>query len=289
MVLKMKKIFTCFLFLALCLQAGAVTKEHSTTKFQGLEREYYISVPDSLAEGKPLIIFLHGYGSRAKGQRPELESAALSRGYAICYPQGVADPKGKNSWNVGYPSQEGMKTDDVAFMLHLSKHLCKKYGLGRDNVFLGGSSNGGEMCYIMAYSHPKAFAAIASMAGLQMGWTLEKLHPKGSVPFMEVHATADKTSRWEGDPTNQYGWGVYLGVPAAVSNIVSMNKCIRYGKKLCEPCFEGGPQYIEHLYDLGTGGTEVVFYEVIGSSHRTAFKDVNAQDKMLDFFSRHIR
>ena len=28
--------------------------------------------------------------------------------------------------------------------------------------------------------------------------------------MMEVHGTEDKTSKWEGDPFNEGGWGSYL-------------------------------------------------------------------------------
>ena len=41
-------------------------------------------------------------------------------GFAVCYPQGAVDGRGKTCWNVGYPFQEGLKTDDVDFLLKLS-------------------------------------------------------------------------------------------------------------------------------------------------------------------------
>lgn len=269
------------------LTLGAQTKKHMSTRFQGFEREYFISLPEK-AEGAPLIFCLHGHGGHAEGYRPELEQVALEHGFAVCYPQGLKSPIGKPSWNVRYPSQEGMQTDDIAFMVHLTKVLPEEYGLSPVNVFFSGMSNGGEMCYIMAYTHPETFRAICSMAGLQMGWTVKELQPKGAVPFMEVHGTADKTSRWEGDPDNKYGWGQYLAVPAAVSNIVAMNKCIHYEKTELPLLKEDAHPVILHHYDLGTDGAEVLFYEVVGGTHSWALDALDSCGEMVRFFERHL-
>ena len=122
-------------------------------------------------------------------------------GFAVCYPQGLKDPKGNSSWNVGYPSQEGMKTDDVDFIVKLSRHISREFGLSRENIFLTGMSNGGEMCYLTAQKKPKAFKAIASIAGLTLT-DMMPLRYRRPVPFMEVHGTEDRTSEWTGDPEN---------------------------------------------------------------------------------------
>ena len=40
-----------------------------TFRHKGLERYYRIFVPDSLAEGKPLVMMLHGYGGKPSPDR----------------------------------------------------------------------------------------------------------------------------------------------------------------------------------------------------------------------------
>lgn len=269
------------------LALGAQTAKHVTTEFQGFEREYFLSLPEN-PSGAPLIFCLHGHGGHAQGYRPELEKVALEHGFAICYPQGLNSPVGKPSWNVRYPSQEGMLTDDVAFMVYLAKAIPEEYGLSPVNVFFSGMSNGGEMCYIMAYTHPESFRAICSIAGLQMGWTLDELQPRGAVPFMEVHGTGDTTSRWVGDPDNEYGWGRYLAVPAAVSNIVAMNRCVRYAKSELPLLEENSHPVVLHRYDLGTEGAEVLFYEVVGGTHSWAMGDMDTCTEMVKFFESHL-
>ena len=141
---------------------------HETIRHGGVEREYYLYTPAGLAPGSPLVICLHGYTGSAAGGKVALMDVADRHGFAVCYPQGLRDPKGKTGWNVGYPPQEGMKTDDVDFVVKLVRHLQKEYGFSRENTFLTGMSNGGEMCYLFAQKRPETFKAIASIAGLTL-------------------------------------------------------------------------------------------------------------------------
>lgn len=264
-------------------------RQKHTVRYRGAEREYYISLPENAGPDTPLVFCLHGYGGKAGKYRPEMELECLRRGYAICYPQGLKAPIGKTGWYVRYPKQEGMKDNDVDFMLYLAKTLPREFGLSRENVFFSGMSNGGEMCYIMAYKHPEAFRAIASVAGLQMGWTLRELKPRGAVPFMEIHGTGDMTSRWSGDPDNSYGWGEYLAVPSAVANIVSMNGCREYSKVELPLLSDKSRQVILHRYTRGRNDSEVLLYEVVGGPHSWALSDMDTPAAILDFFDRYRR
>ena len=284
----------CLTPLTLCAQAT----RRGTLTFQDYEREYYITLPaadaPSVAEGQnpPLILCLHGYGGHAENACPPLAEAAAAAGWAVCCPQGLNDPTGNPGWNVRYPSQTGMEVDDVAFMLHLAAVLPEQYGLDAGNVFFTGMSNGGEMCYLMAYTHPEAFRAIASIAGLQMEWIMRE-HPTPSVvvPFMEVHGTADTVSYWEGDPTNQYGWGRYLAVPVAVSHIVTQNRCTHYeatALPLLHPDVPSHPVVLHHSLPTSPDGAEVLLYEVQGGNHSWSFDDLDTIAAVLDFFSRHL-
>ena len=144
--------------------------ERYTMKNQGLEREYYLYRPEGLKAGAPLVIVLHGYGGSAQNGKKAMMDVADRNGFAVCYPQGIKDPKGKPGWNVRYPSQEGMRTDDVKFIIALSKELQKRFSLSAKNTFLTGMSNGGDIIYLIAMRAPKAFKAMASIAGLQFSW-----------------------------------------------------------------------------------------------------------------------
>ncbi len=189
-----------------------------TIEHGGLEREYYLLLPKDLSRGVPLVIYLHGYTGKAEGAFPELLLEAERSGFALAIPQGHVDATGHTCWNVGYPFQEGLQTDDVDFLCVLSEHLQKTFGLSREATFLTGMSNGGEMCYLMAALRPDVFRAVAPISGLQMLWAYRQLKPQKPVPLMELHGTDDTTSRWQGDPEGKDGWGGYIGVELAVMN-----------------------------------------------------------------------
>ena len=179
-------------------------------RFDGTDREYRLAIPDSLDESRPLVIMMHGYGGKADPDRFGMKQAALKHGFAICFPQGERDTTGKTGWNIGYPAQKGMKTDDVEFISSLAEHIVSEYNLNPDNVFCSGYSNGGDLCYLIADRKPDEFAALASISGLTMKWVLNSYESTKQIPFIEFHGTADKTSRWGGDPDNTGGWGEYI-------------------------------------------------------------------------------
>lgn len=241
-------------------------------------------------DGMPLVVVLHGYGGKALGDGLRFIELADLHGFAVCWPQGAEDGTGHNCWNVGYPFQASYRIDDTAYLRRLVRHLQKNFGVSRRNVFLTGMSNGGEMCYKMAAEHPETFSAIASIAGLTLvSMSTDYRRP---VPFMEVHGTDDSVSAWCGDPENQGGWGAYLSVPAALSHIISANRCV--GETISEIPSEH-KRVILHRF---TGGlpafkngspADVLLYEVLGGDHSWSDRYIPTCDLVWEFFSRYVR
>ena len=267
--------------------------ERFTMKNQGIEREYYLYRPEGLKEGAPLVIVLHGYTGSALNGKAAMMDVADRNGFAVCYPQGLKDPKGWPGWNVRYPSQEGMKTDDVKFLIALSKELQKKFDLSSRNTFLTGMSNGGDIIYLIAMRAPRAFKAMASIAGLQFNWMETEYSYKHPLPFMEVHGTQDRVSEWLGDPENKGGWGAYLPVPAAISRIIAVNGCTEeYVTEL--PRRDGRNQVTLYQFKAGKpavkGGrpTEVWLYKVEGGDHSWSDKDMDTCSEIWRFFSHWV-
>ena len=62
----MKKFVVALVFAALlsCVQVNAAEPLHETFKHKGLEREYFLYLPDGMKEDAPLVIVLHGYGTQ---------------------------------------------------------------------------------------------------------------------------------------------------------------------------------------------------------------------------------
>ena len=293
----MKRFYLAILaFLLLVGTVSAQTDAPEAIKYemrhQRTDRSYWLYIPENLRDDAPLVFVLHGYGGKAEGYQPEMMAVARKCGFAVCYPQGAKDARGKNCWNVGYPFQDGLKTDDVDFICKLAKHLQKKHGFNRYNTFLSGMSNGGEMCYLMASVRPDVFAAYAPIAGLTMTWSYKKYRDLKAVPLMEVHGTMDKTSKWEGDPPNEGGWGEYLSVPDAVGLWASLARCTH--RQMTElpqirnkvilhkflggdPAWEGGPPI------------EVRLYEIIGGKHNWGLSDMETCEEIWKFFSIYLR
>jgi Poly(3-hydroxybutyrate) depolymerase len=254
--------------------AGTTTK--FTIKNQGMEREYFLYVPDGLKSNSPLVFVLHGYGGNAESHAYGMDEVADKNSFVVCYPQGSLDDKDTPSWNVGYPSQKNMKVDDVKFLIDLAHYLQKKYNLSKENTFLTGLSNGGEMCYLLAYCNQNVFKAVAPIAGLTMRWIYEKMKPTRPIPLFEVHGTQDRTSEWYGDLENKYGWGAYMPVPIAINYWVAQNKCLRLETDTV-PSITNQPNHsvIRHKYKDGKNGSQVWLYEIVNGGHSWCNSDVD--------------
>ena len=287
----MKKIITLFAALLLCYVASAGTLKTESIQDQGLNRSYYLYLPSDLPADAPLVFILHGYGGSASSyvNNASLTFKQLAEEYkvALCYPQATSDPKGKNGWNVYYPWQiDAMKVDDCEFICNLAKHLQSTYNLSAKNTFLTGMSNGGEMCYLLAYRKAKEFGAIASMAGLTLVEMAKRHNYTEPIAFMEVHGTGDTTSRWEGDTTDQYGWGAYLPVPTAVGAVAAGNKCM-YEEHSELPRIKN--KVLVHHYYGSPSGKDVWFYEVRGGGHNWATDSFDSCRVIMEFFKANMR
>jgi polyhydroxybutyrate depolymerase len=269
------------------MQATAAETVRYTMKFKGETRTYWLYVPEGATAATPLVLVLHGYGGNAEGYCPAMLEVAEREGFAVCYPQGEKDAKGKPCWNVGYDVQQGLKRDDVGFVRALVGQLRRKHHIGKDNVFMSGMSNGGEMTYFMAYRHPELFRAYASIAGLTMQWAFKEWKAKRPVPLMEVHGTADKTSMWEGDPLDTGGWGAYVAVPLAVGYWAAQARCTH--EETIPMPLKGEHPVVLHRYLGGDDGIEVRLYEVQGGKHSWHLSDMDTCDQMWAFFRQYLK
>lgn len=266
-----------FVLMQVLFAAGLVSAAAGHDALKG--REWILHRPEGAA--KAAVVLLYGYGGRAEGYCPKFVAAARRRGLAVCVPEAMADGKGKRSWNVGYPSQAEMAVDDTTFLSALTKRLRADLGVRR--VFLVGMSNGGEMCYQMAALAPKAFDAIASVAGLTLACLADKGPPAGGVPFLEIHGDADTTSRWDGDTTNANGyWGAYLSVTGAVARLVAANGG-DWTRFATQPPTNGV------VRQVWPGRHETRLCRVKGGRHSWLFDRLDTAGEILDFFEAASR
>ena len=278
------------LLLPVCfLPCRAGTFVDDSVKVDGHMRHMAMYLPDGLSAGAPLVFILHGYGAGIWRENPML-AAADRHCFAVCLPQGLKDPQGEPSWNVGYPFQQGWKVDDVKALCRMARHVQKRYRLSRENTFLTGMSNGGEMCYLMAYSKQSTFKAVAPIAGLTMAWIYQQLDAPHPIPLMEIHGTEDRVSEWTGEMENQGGWGAYLPVPVAIGYWVAKNRCTHEQVERVKSLQgdEGHP-VIKHRYTSPTTGCDVWLYEVVGGVHSWHTADIDTGEEIWQFFSRYLK
>jgi len=268
-------------------RAGAFVAD--SLKVDGQMRHWEMYLPDGLPAGAPLVVILHGYGAGIWRENP-MVAAADRHGFAVCIPQGLKDPEGQPSWNVGYPFQQGWQVDDVKALCRIARHVQKRHHLSRKNTFLTGMSNGGEMCYLMAYSKQDVFSAVAPIAGLTMAWIYETKQAPHPIPLMEIHGTEDRVSEWTGDMDNKGGWGAYLPVPVAIGYWVARNRCTQESTERIESLkgAEGHP-IIKHHYSSPTTGCDVWLYEVMGGVHSWHTTDLDTGEEVWRFFSRYLK
>jgi polyhydroxybutyrate depolymerase len=282
-----------WLLLVLCCICGfnaqAQQFVEDSIKVDGHMRRFDLFLPDGIKADAPLVFYLHGYGGGIYRKNPMTETAS-HEGFAVCIPQGLKDPKGKPSWNVGYPFQEGWKVDDVKSLSKIAAYVQKRYHLSRENTFLTGMSNGGEMCYLMAYSKQKTFKAVAPVAGLTMVWMYRDLEACKPIPLFEIHGTEDRTSEWTGDLDNKGGWGAYMPVPLAVGYWVAKNRCTKEETERVEGLNkENGHYIIKHRFTESATGCDVWLYEVVGGKHSTHTEDIKTGDEIWSFFKKYVK
>ncbi len=195
MKIKLTEKITALCFALLFSITAAFASERVECKLyncriDGIERIYKLYLPDNANSNTPLVVVLHGYGATidqidSKG----FSEAAQKYGFAVCYPQGIEDGRGNPCWNVGYPFQEDMEVDDISFLCKLARQIQKEHNLSRRNIFCTGMSNGGEMCYLLAYCSQRTFKAVAPIAGLTMAWMPQKYTKSRPIPLFELHGT----------------------------------------------------------------------------------------------------
>ena len=281
-----KTLLVGIIAMLVCGPMGAQRFVRDSVKLGGQWRRFWMQLPQGLKEGATLVVVCHGYGNIGKSDS-WMKKVAEKEKIALCIPQGLQDPKGRHSWNVGYPFQQGWKQDDVKDLCGIARHVQKKYKLSRENCFLTGMSNGGEMCYLMAYSKQDVFKAFAAVSGLCMEWVYSKMDAPCPRPFFEIHGTKDMTSRWEGDLQNKYGWGKYMPVDIALGYWVAKNHCTHELTDFIPGARDNGRYIIRHHY---TGGqADVWLYEVINGEHSWHEKDIDTGQEIWNFFRQYIK
>ncbi len=260
--------------------------------YAGIDREYYLYVPDSVESEASLVFVFHGYSGSAFGimDYSGMNQIADENGFVVCYPQGTIDNYNNAFFNVGYEFHWNEAVDDVGFIISLAQYLQEEYNLSEINTFSTGMSNGGDFSYLLGCQASEYFRAIAPNAGIMMTWIFDNCEPEMPIPLLEIHGTNDNVSWWDGDIDNSDGWGSYVGVDAAIQLWEEINYCSTVIVDTLPNINENDGSYvITEKYLEGINDNEVWLYKIINGGHDWpgvwGNMDINSSDVIWEFFN----
>jgi polyhydroxybutyrate depolymerase len=189
-------------------------------------------------------------------------------GFAVCYPQGTNDSYGNAFFNVGYDFQFNENVDDVGFILALNDYLQANYALDETAVYGTGMSNGGDFCYLLACQASDVFQAVAPVAGMIMQDIMDACTPYSTTNILEIHGTEDDVTYYDGDPTNQDGWGAYPSIPETMDFFVDLFGLVSEGtEELPNTDATDGSEVEVTAWSNEAACPQLELYKVIGGGH----------------------
>ena len=78
------------------------------------------------------------------------------------------------------------------------------------------------MGYMLACQASDTFRGVVSVAGMMLQDIMDTCNPERLIPILEIHGTNDDVTYYDGDPTNQDGWGAYPSIPETMAFFVDL-------------------------------------------------------------------
>lgn len=291
---KIKKYFIYLSFWTF-FACSSDSQELMNYQHGGLNRSYYLYLPDSISIGAPLVFVLHGFTGTAQGIMiySGMNDIADNHQFVVCYPQGRMDSNGNTFWNVGYDFHQDQTVDDLGFLVELAHYLQSEYNLSRNNTFATGMSNGGEMSYLLACNASDVFCSVAPVAGTMMNWFYDACEPLEPISIFEIHGTDDNITNWNGDSNNSGGWGAYMNIDSIIDYWSNMNQCnLLITDTLEDINTNDGSMVITHKYSDCIYDNQVWLYQIENGGHdwpgAYGNMDFNASDEVWSFFSENL-
>jgi len=163
------RIFTLLLVLLLSapLRAETSVTTEIDFEFEGLPRNFIVTIPVGLEGPAPMILVLHGLLETGSAMRERVtagrfEEIARDFGVVVVYPNAFT-----RVWNLG----EGIgaerivpRRDDLAYLQRVIEMVRARVEIDPARVFASGFSQGGLMSFALACKNPDLIRAVASVA-----------------------------------------------------------------------------------------------------------------------------
>jgi polyhydroxybutyrate depolymerase len=283
------KSFQSVMILLAC-SVGIRAQQTGSINIDGRERAYIRYLPADLPADAPLVFVFHGYSGDAESTMNSLSlnEVADANGFAICYPQGVIDQEGNRFWQVGYKMHQPIEVDDVKFICNLAEALQQEHRLSRNNTFITGISNGGDLCNLLLCSTTGIFKAAAPIISCIMKETYDSCMHAEPVPVFMLNGTSDSITYWEGDMEDTQGYGPYLSTPAMLAFRIRQNGSIlASADTIYGPDVNDKTSIIVEKYSSPDAGDRVWMYRYINGGHGTP-DYLDLAREIWDFFSLHL-
>lgn len=184
----------------------------------GGDRSATLLLPETAdrSEPRPLIVLLHGYGSRASEADGYFQfSQWVDDGhFGLLLPNGTVDQIRNQFWNATDECCDifGVETDDVGYIKSLIEEAHNHAAF--DQVFVVGHSNGGFMAYRLACEDVPGLTAIVSLAGGAFANPDDCATPT-PLSVLQIHGTKDAEVLYEGGRLPSHPDSDRLAVPGA--------------------------------------------------------------------------
>jgi poly(hydroxyalkanoate) depolymerase family esterase len=134
-----------------------------------LQAQFYL--PDTLSEGAPLVVVLHGCTQTAAGYdyMSGWSQLADEAGFALLYPEQRRENNPNLCFNWFQPSDTARDRGETLSIRQMIEAMMVTYGLDRERVFVTGLSAGGAMAAALLANYPEVFAGGGIIAGLPYG------------------------------------------------------------------------------------------------------------------------
>jgi polyhydroxybutyrate depolymerase len=308
----------CFLFLLFLGSSQSIFAqnkeilEKDSLSIDGHYRLFEYYVPASLVNSASLVFVLHGSAGTINDARwqtnYEFEKLAKERNrQIIVYPQGYDRHWNDCRKNASYKANQE-NIDDNSFFNQMIAYFSTKFNIDEQAVFVTGISNGGQMCYKLAYEMPEKIKGIAPfVANLPEDFNSDCTPKNVAISVMIINGTADPIN------PNDGGW-VVLKQDSTRGSVLSTAKSLEYWRGLLPEYAENEPikyddytledeSSIEHYsYFSKKTGQKVELVKVINGGHVVPMKDtedlpenakkfignknrdINSPKLILDFF-----
>ncbi len=294
--MKHRLLFLSFLLISV-LTFGQLVEE--TYTYDGIDRSFFLYLPDNIQPGAPLVFVLHGYTGSASSTISSygMNDIADANGFAVCYPQGSQDLTGTNFWNINFPLET---VDDVGFLSSLAQDLTNFLDLDANCTYVCGMSNGGMMSYYLGCERPDVFKAFASVTGTITSNFLANCMGNIPVPFMQIHGTFDLIVPYNGSTIAEDNFGEFLPVEEIFRTWNDINDCqsVDFFSVPNAPVLDFSSVSGAEVSDCD-GNLKAKFYRVENGGHtwpgspqipfidflQPTNQDINASEEIWNFFS----